>query len=167
MPRKHFGPWRSLLAPSRFPRAVGTEGGSSQRTRHVISGPAISSCPKHRFREWIQQGTVGQRRGWWAGPAPLLALRLYDLTWSMQPPRLPSRLECLSGHGLWLAPGSRGHSRGLTRVQKACLRFGTEAGWGLSTPFLLLLSQGIKFQSQQLRRQGPESETLERLLNCT
>lgn len=59
---------------------------------------------------------------------------------------------------LRLAPGSCGHSRDLTRVQKACLRFGREAGWGLSTPFLLLFSQGIKFQSQQLRGKGLESK---------
>lgn len=55
--------------------------------------------------------------------------------------------------------GSRGRSRGLTRFYKTCLRFGGEAGWGLSTPFLLLLSQEIKFQSQQFRGKGLESKS--------
>lgn len=38
------------------------------------------------------------------------------------------------------------------------LEVGREAGWGLSTAFLLLFSQGIKFQSQQLRGKGLESK---------
>lgn len=118
---------------------MGTTGRSTQRTLPGPSGPALPPFPVPSFGEVSQalqdkgSGQAGTRVG----------SRTPQFGVEQRPPRFPS---------VFLAsPGSRGHSRGLTRFEKTCLRFGREAGWGLSTPFLLLLSQGIKFPSQQLR----------------